>query len=191
MKTVIGLMLLVMSGQAVAGWYIGAGLGRAAVDIEDVSVPGVDITYNDTDVSGKIFGGYKFNKGLAVEAAYADLGLYEMTARSGFNYAKVSMEIEALSIAVMGILPLNERVGLFVKAGIASWHMDDTLTSNVGVYEKNSYSGTEPVAGVGVHFNVKRATFAVQMERYLDIGDEENTGQTDVDVIGVSASLNF
>lgn len=187
MKTVIGLVLLMVSGQVSAGWYAGVGLGGASVDIE--SSPG--LTYDDTDLTGKVFGGYRFNRGLAVEATYADLGRFEMNERIGTAFANTVLEIEALSIVVMGILPLNDRFELFAKAGVASWSMDETYTSNVFMDENNSYSGTEPVAGIGANFNVKRFTFSIQAERYKDIGDEVNTGVTDVDVLGVSARLNF
>ena len=191
MRAVIGLVFLTMSGQAIAGWYAGAGVGESKSEFFDDVAGITGVTTTDSDTVGKIFGGYQFNRNLAVEAAFADLGSYDITARSGSNFATSVLDVTAFSISGIGIVPVKKWLDLFAKVGIASWKVTDTGTSNVLPNYKDNYSGIDPVIGVGAKFNVKRVSFSVQAERYTDIGEEDETGVSDIDVIGVSASFNF
>jgi hypothetical protein len=45
--------------------------------------------------------------------------------------------------------------------------------------------------GVGVQFDAGNLLLRAEFERFMDIGDEDITGQSDVDVIGVSAAVKF
>ncbi|HWR72834.1 MAG TPA: outer membrane beta-barrel protein, partial [Nitrospirota bacterium] len=68
------IAVIVLPAAALAqgpGLYIGAGAGMSEIDS-----PGDYADFDDTDTAVKVFMGYAFNKGFALEAGYADLGSY-------------------------------------------------------------------------------------------------------------------
>lgn len=123
--------------------------------------------------------------------AYADFGTYSATFRSGGDYATAELDVSSISASAILTAPISEVVGVFGKVGIASWDQTVTYTSNIGLGGSESYSGTNPLFGIGISLNFDRTTVALQFEKHQDVGDKENTGEDDIDVIGVSASLSF
>ena len=93
MKRIAAASLIVLStlaSQAFAqqpqrGWYAGISAGQSTADIDSASVLPVigatqsRVSTDDTDTGFKLYGGYRFNRHLAVEAGYADLGSFRAT----------------------------------------------------------------------------------------------------------------
>ncbi len=201
-KNTIALVLLAMSSAAHAGGYAGVGFGNSSIDIE--STP-YTVDKEDSDTAFSVFGGVDLNRNFAVEAGYVNLGEFSRSDASNdgvFAESLVqSVEGTAFYAALVGKLPVSDAVDLYAKGGLARWDVDlaatytitDIATGASGTGSGSmSESGTDPMFGVGASFSASD-TLAIRAEftRFMDIGDEETTGQSDVNVIEVSAALKF
>ena len=196
-----------------SGAYIGIGPGvAAAVGLEEEltvaaewlqGLTGAD-TVAEADNSGvgaKFFVGYAFNEVFALEAFYANLGEYKITAVAddGFDQATAidKWTVRGFGIAATGALPLNNWFALFGKLGFVSWNSEyeSTISDTTGFSATlltEDKSGTSPLFGVGAQFNISnRWALRTEYERYMDIGEQDTFGHFDVDLMSVSAMFRF
>jgi OOP family OmpA-OmpF porin len=130
------------------GFYAGAGVGTTKLSDNGFDDAGVDV--DDTDTGFKIFGGYSFNRNLAIEVSYFDLG----EVSGGFSdpfIGNVSFDVgvSGLNASVVGRLPVSETFSLFGKLGIASYDLDAHATiAGVGS-ASDSQSESDMTYGVG------------------------------------------
>ena len=157
-----------MPGAAIAGadsgFYIGAGVGDASVNVSD---------FDESDSAYKIFGGYNIGfiplVDFAVEASYVDFGKPSSSAGS----------VEVSGVNAFGLAGLSfGPFGVFAKAGMLSWDADSTLGAT------SSESGSDPAYGVGARFAF--GSFAVRAE--YEVYDLDST---DVDMVSVSGVYTF
>lgn len=190
--TLIPLAMLGMSSVAHAAGYIGLGLGEANVDIEETDYgPGVSSSADDSDTSFKLFGGYAFNPNFALEGGYIDFGESGARYTDGLDTLTEEYEANALYVAAIGIIPMN-RFHVYGKAGIARWDVDASARSTWGLSVSDSDSGTDLLYGIGVGFDITpQITLRGEVERYNNVGDSNVTGESDVDVIGITAAMRF
>lgn len=117
-----------MPGNMASNLYFGAQLANAS--------------YKETDDSSAafgLFGGYHLNEVLAIEAAYNDFGEAE---KGG-----VKVEASALSLGMVGKLPVRTDFTLFGKVGLAAWDID----VSPGTF---SDSGTDVYFGIGADYDI-------------------------------------
>lgn len=192
-----------------AGWYAGIGFGSgkykdmpsaAEIDAELLAEYGIVATSTvyDTDTAWKLFAGYRFNKNFALEGSYADLGkatwnsTVTVPAAGTVNF---SGKGKAWSLAALGILPVTEQFEVFGKIGAQRWNVDASVTATGGgggAADSSDDSGTSWLFGVGASYSfTKNLAVRAEWERYKNVGDENNTGQLDVDVwsLGVQYKL--
>lgn len=217
----LGLAMAFSSANAVdAGWYVGlqAGQSTADIDQEELDFLVEDIFFaagatvlsgssslEDTDTTWSVFGGYRFNPYLAVEAGYTELGTYEYRAEGLINPpgpissapASVGIDFSAagFNTAVIGSLPLSEAFDLHARLGIFFSDTDiDVSASSTGVSESDRASGSDTDiyygAGVNWHF-ADHWTLGLDYLLYKDVGSEDDTGETDVDSFILQASYRF
>ena len=146
---------------------------------------------DDSDKGLKIFGGYRINKNVALEAAWIDLGDYTGSIAAELLSFPVTLklkgEVDGLAFAVIGRLPVNDRVSVFGKLGMFDWDTDFTLEA-VGIYSESfDDGGTDPIYGIGLSYDVwDRVAIRVEWERFTDLGDE-----IDVDMLSLGISQRF
>src|SRR3989442_4972936 len=80
------------------GPYVGGSLGRS--EMKD-ACKGVSISCDKTDKAWKIFGGYQFNRNLAAELAYTDLG--ETKASGVHGGVAVDRNVKAKALGLVGV----------------------------------------------------------------------------------------
>ena len=199
------------------GFYVGADIGTISADIDKGALDSVvyDVLASeglyldgssDVDDSDTTYGltfGYKFMPYLAVEGQYLDLGEAEYTV-SGDIYdefdkflgtADVSTSINSsgFALSVLGILPIQEVWEVYARLGM---YFGDTeaefsaAADGVSVLSgSDSKSEEEFFYGIGGGYTFNE-TWNVRVEYtiFQDIGDEDLTGESDVDrfVIGVN-----
>ena len=173
-----------MSSPALAqhqGFYLGLGFGQSDAKDACNGAAAFGLMCDDSDTATKFFAGYQFNRNLAVEAGYTDLGRARFTGPGG----SIDFESTGFEVMAVGIAPLGPQAWLYGKAGIFFWDLD---VSFVGLSE----SGTELTYGFGVGFDFTR-NFAARFEYqvYPDIGDDFTTGTSDVAVLGVNLIFRF
>jgi opacity protein-like surface antigen len=116
-SAVLGVMLALSGTPALAaedsGLYVGAGVGRFNVQIDDPDdVADTVGSFDSDDTTFKAFAGWRFNPYLGVELAYLDLGNPEDT----IDDTRVSADVNGFAPYLVGTLPVGP-VELFAKAG--------------------------------------------------------------------------
>jgi OOP family OmpA-OmpF porin len=177
--------------QDAPGFYVGGSLGQVE---HQEGCEGATISCDQKDSSWKIYGGYQFNRHLAVEGGYADLG--ETTASgvlSGVN-VNATFEVTAWELVGIGSFPVMERLSLLGKIGFYRAEVDANATGSVPGFsatraEKENNTGT--TFGFGASYDISR-NFSVRAEwqRYQDVGGDQ-VGESDIDVLGVGLIFRF
>lgn len=192
-----------------AGWYVGAGGGQSSIkDFEDACDPFTVDDYvfdiascDDEDTAWKAFAGYQFNPNWAFEVGYLDLG--EGSLKTGVVVvetteisAKANWEADGINFMAVGSYPVNDMFSLSAKAGGFWWEADAKATVYADGEAIGSYSDDDGKVDFGyglgarVDFNENLAA-RVEWEKYLNVGGDEHTGESDVDVISASILFKF
>ncbi|MFQ6022808.1 MAG: porin family protein [Acidiferrobacterales bacterium] len=175
----VAIFLTGISGTTLAaekrvGWYVGAGLGRSDDEVLD-----------DQDVDPKVFGGYQFNRYVALEGAFVGLGR---------ELGPDDLTKEGLAVQVVGTFPIGKRIQVFAKAGSFAWEVnaDEVACVDTGsgllcsVEEVELDDGTDRAYGVGVEYYLgKRWGLRGEWEQFEDVGD------SDVDFLSFSVTFHF
>lgn len=175
-----------------------AGLGRSTLD-DSVSVWGAQV-------------GYRWGKFFATELGYANLGEASYRLPISVNRTRTRLSTGATvtddfageramqftsagpTISALGMLPLGERFDLHLRGGI---YLADTRVSNrIRDVEFNrgniahrrvDASQTEIYGGIGGAWNINEGVvLRVEYQKFLDVGDDEKTGESDIDVFNLS-----
>ena len=171
---------MVLSGSVVAdAFYAGAGLGRSDIDADEGGS-----SFDDTDISWKILGGYRFTDNIALEAAWVDLGDFSDNVYypSPGITAKTSIDINGLAVSGVGSLPVGESAAVFGKLGIWSWDSDSSVPA-LGVSPDDD--GTDVMFGIGGSYSFTNA-FSVRAEWERYKADDD-----DADLFGVTGIIDF
>jgi len=140
----LALVLLAGTSMVHAGIYFGASIGETSIKQEDNSV-----SFDASDTSTKVFGGFTFLKFVGIEASYVDMGSAEDEVTPGTD---VTVDLTGWDLFILGNLPLGKHFDLFAKAGVVVW---DASTSISGISGDSSDDGNDPVYGAG--FRIKFA----------------------------------
>lgn len=123
MRTTLALALAAISWTTSTlaqerGGYVGASLGQTTFTIWCASDPSIVITScDDKDTGWKLFGGYRFNRYFAAEAAYYNWGKSTGSGTVSGVPFNVSAKTTSKAIAAVGSLPLGQGFSAFAKLG--------------------------------------------------------------------------
>jgi len=198
-----------------AGFFFGAtdskgspsGASQAGFDAFGI-VPSGPIARGKEDQEDSGYGfqvGYRFNRWLAIEGGYVDLGettfrastpgtLMGIPGSADTFTQKITSNIAGLTATVLGIVPLSYRFEAYGRAGFLIG--DDELevraanstdSANFDVSE----STTDTMLGIGLSFSLAEI-YSVRAEfmRVLDAGDEIS-GENDIDMLSVGLTVRF
>jgi len=176
---------LALSAPAAAqdtGFYAAFHLGQATLKDFCADVGGPGISCDEKDTSWKILGGYQFNRHLAIELGYTDLG--EATvAGPGIGG---TLEATAFEVVALGMLPLPDKFSLYGKVGI---YRGDTEANGLG--GSASETNTDLTFGIGARFDFTRNLgVRAEWQKYQDMGGGV-IGEGDVDAISVGIVWKF
>jgi OOP family OmpA-OmpF porin len=104
---VLALLLATTSAMA-EGFYAGAGLGITQIEDEEAGE-----SFKDSPFGWKIYAGYDFNENFALEGAYLNSG----EAEDDVFGENVKVELTALVVSAIGLMPVGESTQLFAKLG--------------------------------------------------------------------------
>ena len=136
-KKYVALILMFLSGITIKsiastddkGVYIGGQLGYSDSDFGNI--------YNSRNggIGGRVYLGYQFNKYFALEGGYTRFADQKMRIYSDIGHESLSLHPESLDLSLKGILPLNDKISLYAKAGPA-YLREQTVSS----YRYSSYN---------------------------------------------------
>jgi OmpA-OmpF porin, OOP family len=121
-------------------FYGGLGAGRAGVMVEELAMTrsilptGVDSTRiqrDDRDTTYKVFAGYQFNRYLALETGFFNLGRYTWrspTAPAGVLNGQI--RFQGMNLDLVGSVPMGERVTLLGRVGAHYTKTRDEFSGN-------------------------------------------------------------
>lgn len=174
-----------------------AGLGDSSLD-DSVSVWGAQV-------------GYRWGKFFATELGYAKLGEanYRLpmsidvratfsdgsSVTDNFVGERATQFVSAgPTISALGMLPVGQYLDLHVRAGI--YLADTRVTNRIRDAEfdfgnvshrRVDASQTELFGGIGGAWNINESVvLRVEYQKYFDVGDDEKTGESDIDVFNLS-----
>lgn len=191
-RFLLPLVLLAASPAAMAmdpalrGWYIGGGIGKATVELEDNNS---FADFNGDDTGYKFIFGYRIIDWVAVELNYAQYG----EAQDEIFGFTVENEFTALSLSALGMLPLG-NFDLFGRLGVANVEGDFRIVNLPG--GADSDDNIEPMFGVGVQYR-PTPNLGVRVEYELiqlgfdDDDDDERDGDDWVDMISLGVTYKF
>jgi OOP family OmpA-OmpF porin len=164
------------------GWYAGLGFGQmranagAAELTSDLAGLGytVQATMDDSDTGKKVFGGYRLNPYLAIEASYVDLGkvssLINASVLSPDALVADVSTVHPISIKGVGLTGIASypigNFSVFAKAGFVRWkataqaHVSPTGAPSASVDEK----GTHGTFGFGAGYDFPNSGWSVRGE---------------------------
>jgi OmpA-OmpF porin, OOP family len=181
------------------GWYAGVGFGQTKIndfnslcgDILSLLPPGSTCSSDDKDTGWKILAGNQFNQNAAVEFGYIDLGRGTMSLSGPGVGGTANWEATGLNLSLVGTLPVNNEFGVLGRIGIFRWDLDFNV-SGIGGSASGSASGTDLTYGVGVKYDFNKTTgMRAEWEKFKDVGDENETGQGDIDLLSLSLVFRF
>jgi opacity protein-like surface antigen len=176
-------------------WYLGASVGQSRIDattgeidkafLVDDGFVATNTKLDKTDSGWKGSLGYRFNRFLALEAGYADLGEATFSTTivdvppGSTGLPSTPFPIKATATADGAVLsavlhlPLGDYVSVFAKAGAFRWQAEFTeRISGTGITRVHrSEEQTDPAYGVGADVKLTEAVRArVEFERFKDVG---------------------
>lgn len=188
-----------------ANWYIGAGLGRSDAKRTTSWGTTADATLfvngitsstlvDSHDTAWKLFGSYRFNENLALEAGYTDLGSFGGTTTIAAPAAGLAagkwQASNPLNLAVVGTYPIVNRLSILGKLGLAVTKLNVRISPPA--FASLSATRVQPLLGVGLKYDFTKA-FAVrgEFERFNNVGDGSVTGQSNINVWSLSGQYHF
>jgi len=174
-----------------SGGYFGAAIGRASVSDYCSDTAGLAVTScDDKDTAFKIFGGYRFTRNVAVEAAYVDLGKYHATGSVLGLPFDVKTELTGVTVQWVGIVPFGNEFSLMGRIGAIFWDLNNSGTVG-GFPGGGGDSGVDIAMGVGAQYKFAR-NFAVRadLDYYPNLGNS-NTGEDNVTAVSIGVVFSF
>jgi hypothetical protein len=200
------------------GFYMGfdVGMSRADIDKREIDRAVVDAfesvglivldgdsRLEEADGTYGLIAGYRIGPYLAFEAQYLWLGepyyRAEGTITDGVFVAPAKAEVEwdskGAALSALGIWPLARQWELFARAGAYFAETSTTVSLSIDglqARERLSKSTTELLWGVGGTY-IAGANWSVRLEyqQVPDLGDDDRTGETDVERLNLAWLYRF
>ena len=148
--------------------YLGGSLGEARAQNPQQEKSFLTYTQpsiDNSDLAGKLYGGYRFHPNWAMEFGYAALGknsLKEGTFADSFR-------TDGLFASLRGTFPVNETWSLTGELGVIEsrirYHCESACVGLPSLFDTTGH-GTSALVGVGVEYNVNKK-LAVRAEYEL------------------------
>jgi hypothetical protein len=174
--------------------------------IEDSQFPTQDLVLStkSNDIGYQATFGYRFNRYVSAELGLAQFGSLttklkgELDAGDGFVpvTAKDEFSVGGPMFSALGILPLNDKFEVYLRAGIlfasAERELSTRLDGQNAGFASAKGDSTEPVFGLGVqyHFNQLYSVRA-EYQKIGEVGEENRTGTRDLNVAAIGMVIRF
>jgi len=204
LKITLPLLLVAVSSSVLAdGPYILGEVTHSNLSLEkgtfnnDLTAAGATGLTSREDGSGnqwRLQAGYKFNPYFAIEAGYIDLGQADYKASFAGGTAKGSEKAGGIDLAVLGMIPVMDKLSVFGKAGLVLAKVETRLNSGAPAATNIKDSSTEvrPLLGAGAAYNVwKNVDLRFDYDHVFDIGKSGKSGKMSDDMLSAGISYNF
>jgi OmpA-OmpF porin, OOP family len=222
----LGALALLAAGGAEAkpegaGVFFGVGGGSATYDQDrsdydfisrdafasnGLPIVSLQSDLDDSDSTLAVFGGYRFNRYIAVEGGYLDLGEVTYTGNATFRvgfFATVPGTIKTTAgakggyVSALGSLPITGFWDVYGRAGFLVEETKVEATASIAgttVSADESESAVDSILGLGTAFHFgKHVSLRLEYQRFISIDDnyEEETAETNADVFNLGVVFRF
>ncbi|MBT9465038.1 OmpA family protein [Hydrogenophaga sp.] len=179
---------------------VSAGESRAKVDEAGVANnllgangPATGFSSDEKDTAYKLFGGYQFNRNIALEGGYYDLGKTSFSSTTPAGAFNNSTRRHGLNLDLVGTLPITERFSMLGRVGAAHGRTQSNYSgagATAAGVQGSRDSKTDVKVGLGVQYELNRSMWLrAEIERYRV--KTASAGRTNVDVVTVGLVFPF
>jgi OOP family OmpA-OmpF porin len=172
-------MMAVLAGLSTTAMADGLG-GRFGVSVGRETLKADDYGLDAHSTAWEVFGGYEFNKYLAIEAGYID----GTTAKQSIPGGALEIDASGYYGSVVGSLPFAEVFSVYGRAGYLHWKADEYAHADGGT-ANGSVNGDDPIFGVGIAYEGEGNALLRLEYRIADLDD------TDLSLISVGIAWRF
>jgi OOP family OmpA-OmpF porin len=175
------------------GFYLGAGAGASRA--EDWCGPYFDtvvLTCDNSTVGYKLYGGYRFNEFLGVEAAYLDLGELRFDGLYLGTPVTNLFDLRGATLQAVFHLPITREFSVLGKAGGIYWDLTNETTLP-GFAASSGRNGFDVALGAGVqYFLTRHFALRAEYEYFPNLGSLNSVaGDVDQSLFTVGALWKF
>ena len=184
-----------------AGWYTGINAGQARAKIDDARISSgllgdgfttTSIGNDESHFGFKAYGGYSFNRYIALETGYFNLGRFGFTADTvPAGSLRGDIKLQGVNFDLVGSVPLSDSFSLFARGGLNYADAKDTFsgTGAVAVIDPSPRKWSPNYKfGFGAEYDFNRFVgVRLEAERYRIDDAVGNKGDVDL----YSAGLVF
>lgn len=195
--SVIAIALLATQAHAATAGkpFVEVGFGQSsASELCDGTLFGGSVECDDKDTFLRIGAGIMISPTLSAEVGFMDFGKFTYTevSRAQLRAFAVEAELQAVTLQLGGYAPINEKLNLFGKLGVAFTQFDIEAGRVDGLFIQEATfdeSDVEAIATVGASYNfMPNAGINLQLDYVPNVGSDD-TGEEDV--FAISAGLKY
>jgi OOP family OmpA-OmpF porin len=166
-------------GQENKYYYFGLGVGQSHSQIDDQQTTNSLLrTFNSPssfsselqDTSYKVFGGYQFNRNIALEAGYFNLGKFTYSTALPGGTMNGRYDIEGVNLDLVGTMPLSARWSALARLGVQYSNTRDAFSGPglpASAPVDNSQRANGGKVGVGLQYEMTPSMFVrAEAERH-------------------------
>jgi opacity protein-like surface antigen len=178
----LSLVVSSVSHASDEGAYIGASIGGSRTNIDFNGAT----TSKESDTTYKLSAGYKFNKNVAAELSYADLGHVSGSDSSVSIKLKTKQVIE---LSAIGIAPISDQAALTGRLGVYSADVEG-YASMGGSWGQKTETSTGAVIGIGLNYQTNKInTLKGDLSLYKNV--ELGSFKYDINTFTVGVNYKF
>jgi OOP family OmpA-OmpF porin len=178
------------------GFYVYGAIGASTLTFDQDGIDSslvaagarnVSSSVDEVDFGYKLQVGYMFNRYVGIEGGWVDLGKFRYSATTATGSGSVSISAQGFNLAVLGAWPVADRFSLIGRLG-----MINADVKAKGTAVNASDTSVKPNLGLGAMYQVTpRVAIRAEWERFFNLGDENKTGQGDIDLWSVGLRYSF
>lgn len=204
-KVVITLLMAACSAPILAdNMYVVGAFGSTSADLRKsefdstitaAGVLGLNSSVDDSDFGYKIQFGYQLDPYVAIEGGYVNLGQANYSASYTGGTAKAEFKSSGWNVAAVVRAPIYQGLSAFGKFGtIYANVQSDIVATGSGRSATASPETSEwkPMWGVGASYDINKVVgIRLEYEQFINLGNKNSTGTSDVTLISTGLVLKF
>jgi opacity protein-like surface antigen len=177
------------------------------LDVTSIPSQNLSASTDDSDIGYAAAFGYRFNRYIATELGLVQYGSLASQATGEFDFPndnagfitdklELAFHVGGPLISVLGILPVNDKLELYARAGYLFASVEREFTEHIegqgGVSGSARGDSQNLVIGIGANWNFSQVySMRFEYEKLNDVGQGSRTGTEDLDFLSLGLIVRF